>query len=55
MQAVADGMAVSQGEPIPLTYWLADCEDEEEAVAMHNLHLSRVEWQNKQTQEPGVT
>lgn len=54
MLAVANGNTLSQGDPIPLVYWQAESEDGEEGEAKYALHLSRVEWQNKQTAE-GIT
>lgn len=41
MQAVADGMRVAEGGPIPMEYWLATSQDQEEANALFALDVSR--------------
>ncbi len=48
LQAVQDAFAGA----IPLRYFQATCDDQEEAVAMHNLHKSRVEFHSRQPAEP---
>ena len=48
LQAVQDAFA----GPMPLRYFQATCDDEEEAVAMHALHESRFEFQSRQGTGP---
>ncbi len=48
LQAVQDAFAGA----IPLRYFQATCDDEEEAVAMHALHKSRAEFHSRQPAEP---
>ena len=52
MLAVSHGIRVSEGQPIPLEYWQAECDSEEEAQAKYNLHVARVEWEVANAAKP---